>query len=144
MKAELDQFLVHLQALNRYLRGAAFDPSRRPITKVQWLLMRHLHRSGGLTIGQLAEKLDVRASTMSQMLDRLEKSGYVVRAADPQDARVKMITLTEAGRDVIAQTELIWTEALSEPFGGLDAEEREALVRLMRKLSDRLPKRGEA
>lgn len=147
MEPGIEQFMASFQALNRHLRLAAFDAGRQrqqPITKVQWLLLRQLHRRAGMTIGQLAEHLDVRASTMSQMLDRLERSGYVRREQDAQDARVKMINLTAAGSDVIAQTETVWMEALSEPFGQLSGEERDALVLLMKKLADCVPRRGEA
>ncbi|WP_199613846.1 MarR family winged helix-turn-helix transcriptional regulator [Paenibacillus alkalitolerans] len=144
MKAELEQFLAYFQAINRHLRSAAFDQNQQPITRVQWLLMRQLHRRGGMTIGQLAEHLDVRPSTMSQMLDRLEKSGYVARKPDAQDARVKVINLTETGSEMIRKTEVTWMEALSEPFGHLGEDEREMFVRLMKKLSDHLPKKGDA
>jgi DNA-binding MarR family transcriptional regulator len=144
MESELEQFVAYLQALNRHLRSAAFDQNKQPITRVQWLLMKKLYLKGGRTIGQLAEHLDVRPSTMSQMLDRLEKSGYVSRESDPQDARVKMIKLTETGRKIIIETDSIWIESLAEPFERLEEEEKKMLVQLMKKLSDHLPKRGDA
>src|SRR5437870_837281 len=122
---DLEHFVAHLQTVNRHLRSAVFDRGQQPVTRVQWLLMRHLNRSGGSTIGQLAERLDVRASTMSQMLDRLEKQGYLLRQQDPADARVKMIRLTTAGESVIRQTETYWLESLAEPFNKLEPQERE-------------------
>jgi DNA-binding MarR family transcriptional regulator len=143
METELEQFVACLQALNRHLRSAAFDQNKQPVTRVQWLLLRKLHHKGGRTIGQLAEHLDVRPSTMSQMLDRLEKLGYVTRESDPQDARVKLIQLTESGRSIILETESNWTRSLAEPFEKLNEEERNTIVGLMKKLSDHLPKRGD-
>jgi DNA-binding MarR family transcriptional regulator len=142
--ANLESLLAYLQAINRHLRTAAFDQSQQPITRVQWLLLRHLHCKDGMTIGQLAAHLDVRASTMSQMLDRLEKTGYVTREQDALDARVKIIKLTRTGQEIILKTEVTWKESLAEPFGHLNEEEKEMLVRLMKKLSDHLPKRGDA
>ncbi|HZG74778.1 MAG TPA: MarR family transcriptional regulator [Paenibacillus sp.] len=144
MDANLEQFLASLQAVNRHLRSSTWDAQRQlPITKVQWLLLRQLQRRGAATIGQLAAHLDVRASTMSQMLDRLERSGYVTREQDESDARVKNIALTEAGRETIRRTEDAWRASLAEPFERLPEEDRDALVRIMRKLSDALPGRGE-
>ncbi|HZG58257.1 MarR family transcriptional regulator [Paenibacillus sp.] len=140
--ANVDELLASLQALNRHLRSSAFDEGQ-PLTKVQWLLLRRLQRQGTATIGQLAAHLDVRASTMSQMLDRLERSGFVARTQDAADARVKLVTLTEAGRATIGRTENVWRNALSEPFRRLTAEERETLTQLMKKLSEQLPGRGE-
>ncbi|WP_020618050.1 MarR family winged helix-turn-helix transcriptional regulator [Paenibacillus daejeonensis] len=138
MHSEMEQFVAHLQRVNRHLRSSVFEGNQQPVTRVQWLLMRHLKRSGGSTIGQLAERLDVRASTMSQMLDRLEKQGYLVRQQDPADARVKLIRLTEEGHSVIAQTEKHWLDSLAEPFNKLEPEEREQLARLMQRLADQI------
>lgn len=145
-KAELEHFVVSLQTLNRYLRSTTFDKgnqSNQPVTRVQWLLLRHLHRKGGTTIGQLAAHLDVRASTMSQMLDRLEKAGYVYRQSDTQDARVKTVNLSDNSKAIITHMEANWIESLAEPFSHLSSEEREQLVETMQKLLSQLPKRDE-
>ncbi|MCI3922992.1 MarR family transcriptional regulator [Paenibacillus sp. TRM 82003] len=143
MEAGIEQFVAYLQSINRHLRSTALDPNRLPVTRVQWLLLRKLHRKNGRTIGQLAEQLDVRASTMSQMLDRLEKAGLVTRETGESDARVKLIRLTAEGADVIAKAEKDWAEGLAEPFRALNEEEQETLLRLMKKLSDHLPRRGD-
>lgn len=142
MEPSVEQFVASLQAVNRHLRSAAFDAGREPLTRVQWLLLRKLQRGGAATIGQLAAHLDVRASTMSQMLDRLERSGYITRAQDAEDARIRIVQLTETGRSIIRHTEDVWKEALTEPFGKLPQPEREQLVHLMRKLSEQLPGGG--
>lgn len=139
----LEDFIGHLQALNRHLRSSAFDQGKHPITRVQWLLLRCLYRQGGTTIGQLAEHLDVRASTMSQMIDRLEKSGYVRRSGDPRDARVKLIQLSEHGQQLIRNMEATWIKSLALPFEQLTPDEKQQLVSMMHKLVDLLPKRSE-
>jgi DNA-binding MarR family transcriptional regulator len=139
----LEHFVDYLQSLNRYLRSAAFDENKQTITRVQWLLLRQLHRSGGKTIGQLAAHLDVRASTMSQMIDRMEKMKYVVRHNCREDARVKMVKLTSVGTTLITQMEAAWIESLAEPFNHFNMEEKQQLVHLMAKLANHLPRKGE-
>ena len=139
MDAQIEQFVASLQAVNRHLRSSAFDSGGLPVTRVQWLLLRQLQRSGGATIGQLADLLDVRASTMSQMLDRLERSGFVTRTQDAVDARIRIVKLTEAGLRTIRSSEEAWRKALAEPFAALAEEERDRLVELMRKLTENLP-----
>jgi DNA-binding MarR family transcriptional regulator len=139
-KAQLEIFTTHLQKVNRYLRCKTFDNEERSITRVQWLLLRYLYRKPDRTIGQLAAHLDVRQSTMSQMLDRLEKVDLIVRRTDSQDARIKLVELTTAGISFIHQTEETWMEALAEPFANFTAQERHSLVNLMEKLSQHLPK----
>jgi DNA-binding MarR family transcriptional regulator len=142
-KEELEIFTTHLQRVNRYLRCKTFDNQERTITRVQWLLLRYLYRKPRRTIGQLAVHLDVRQSTMSQMLDRLEKVNLITRHIDLQDARIKLIELTSTGNSFIRQTEETWMEALAEPFAHFTKEERKTLVGLMEKLSSQLPKKEE-
>ncbi|MDB5055492.1 MAG: hypothetical protein JWM44_3542 [Bacilli bacterium] len=140
-KEQLEKFTTYLQTVNRYLRCTTFDKEERIITRVQWMLLRHMYRKPGRTIGQLAAHLDVRQSTMSQMLDRLEKVSLVVRRTDNQDARIKTVELTKEGLAFIHETEETWMEALSEPFEHFSEEERNTLIGLMEKLSNHLPKR---
>lgn len=138
----LEQFIAYLQSINRFMRTSAFDADTHQITRVQWLLLRHLHHKGTTSIGHLARHLDVRPSTMSQMIDRLEKTDLVCRETDLQDARFKKIRLTPKGLSMIRQVESLWLEALSNPFEHLSAEEKHSLLILMGKLNDHLPKRG--
>jgi DNA-binding MarR family transcriptional regulator len=139
-RVQLETFTTHLQKVNRYLRCKTFDNEERKITRVQWLLLRYLYRKPKRTIGQLAAHLDVRQSTMSQMLDRMGKVNLITRQTDLQDARIKLIELTDSGIAFIRETEETWMETLSESFAHFTAEERIALVSLMEKLSQRLPK----
>ena len=144
MDSDAEQFAYYLHSIHRYLRNSAFADNQNILTRVQWMMLKQLHRKGPMTIGAMAEHLAVRPSTMSQMVDRLEKLEFVTREQDPRDARVKQIQLTERGKDIIKKTELKWMESLTEPFSHLAAEEQETLVRLMKKLSDHLPNRGDS
>jgi len=140
---QLDQLATALQNVNRYLRYSTFGHEDSAITRVQWVLLRTLYRHPGLPIGQLADRLGVRQSTVSQMLDKLEASGYAARRPHPRDTRVKTVELTTAGHDLIRRTEALWTEALVGPFEQFSPGERLMLVELMQRLSDALPKREE-
>jgi DNA-binding MarR family transcriptional regulator len=137
----LHSFVMNMQAINRYLRSMASDQSENPVTRVQWLLLRHLQRHGSCTIGELAEHLDVRSSTMSQMVDRLEKNGIVYRSAGQKDARVKTVALSEKGKEIIQKREKLWVDSLAQPFQNFSIEEKETLLNLMDKLVSHIPKK---
>jgi MarR family transcriptional regulator for hemolysin len=51
----------------------------------------------------LADLVGVEGPSMVSMLDRLERDGFVTRAPSPNDRRVKLAHLTEAGRTVFAE-----------------------------------------
>ena len=60
------------------------------------------HLIGGpLTIGALAERLEVTQQAASKSVADLERRGYVAREPDPEDARARLVALTERGRSAI-------------------------------------------
>ena len=68
------------------------------ITGPQRYTLRMLGTAGPQSAGELAEILELHPSTLTGILERLGRAGYVTRAADPQDARRAVIALTEEGR----------------------------------------------
>jgi DNA-binding MarR family transcriptional regulator len=56
---------------------------------------------GPVTIGALAERLDVTQQAASKSVADLERRGYVSRVRDPADARVRLVGLTERGQAAI-------------------------------------------
>jgi DNA-binding MarR family transcriptional regulator len=142
-KELLHSFVMNIQSINRYLRSMAYNQPDNPVTRVQWMLLRHLQRNGSCTIGELAQHLDVRSSTMSQMVDRLEKNGIVYRASIQKDARIKTVCLSDKGRKIIQEREMLWIDSLAEPFQNFSPAEKETLLHLMDKLVAHIPRKNE-
>ena len=57
---------------------------------------------GPVTIGVLAERLEVSQQAASKSVADLERRGYVARTTDPSDARARLVALTPRGEAVIA------------------------------------------
>jgi DNA-binding MarR family transcriptional regulator len=56
---------------------------------------------GPVTIGALAEQLEVTQQAASKSVADLERRGYVARTPDPADARARLVALTPRGQDAI-------------------------------------------
>ncbi|WP_020659701.1 MarR family winged helix-turn-helix transcriptional regulator [Amycolatopsis benzoatilytica] len=67
------------------------------------LIVLHLLKHGPLAQRELARRCEVTDQTMSRTLDRLSREGFVARAADPADARRRLVQITAAGRAVHAR-----------------------------------------
>jgi DNA-binding MarR family transcriptional regulator len=140
---QLEQFVDCFQAIGRFMkRNQWSNQEATEITKTQWLILRFLWKHDGCTIGQLAERLEVRSSSMSQMIDRLELAGTVYREQDKNDARTRIVKLTEAGRETITRMKNAQVEMLAGPFNQLTLEEQTALVELMLKMTSSLKPQG--
>ena len=83
--------------IQRRLASAGFDDVRFN----DGVVNQHLI-AGPLTIGALAERLGVTQQAASKSVADLERRGYVERAPDPDDARARLVGLTDRGRGVIA------------------------------------------
>ena len=81
----------------------------------------------------LAANLGCDNSYVTTIVDSLEEAGYARREVHATDRRIKVIVLTDSGRDLALRAQ----EILGTPppaFGALSAEETETLRDLMRKL----------
>ena len=76
-----------------------------------------------LPLGQLADRLSCVKSNVTQLVDRLEADGLVLRTADPNDRRSRLAVLTDAGRAAFAKGSEIQMQAERELFGVLTSDE---------------------
>lgn len=140
---QLDLFVDSFQAIGRYMkRNQWSNQEASEITRTQWLILRFLWKRDGSTIGQLAERLEVRPSSMSQMIDRLELAGKVYREPDKNDARTRIVKLTDAGKKTIKKMKNAQVEMMSEPFNQLTVDEQKSLVELLTKMTSQLKPSG--
>jgi DNA-binding MarR family transcriptional regulator len=65
---------------------------------------------------------------MTQLISRLEESGFVRREASPEDGRVVLVVITDEGRATLARRRAARTERLTGIITQLDPEFRAALA----------------
>ncbi len=70
------------------------------LTYTQYLVMLVLWEGDGVSVGNIAHRLELDSATLTPMLKRLETSGFIVRKRNTQDERVVEISLTTAGSDL--------------------------------------------
>jgi DNA-binding MarR family transcriptional regulator len=96
---EVLDFLRLLWAVDHRLKSTSKQmEATLGLTGPQRLVVRLVGRFPGITAGRLAHILHVHPSTLTGVLRRLEKRGYLERKSDPLDARKALFTLTESGR----------------------------------------------
>jgi DNA-binding MarR family transcriptional regulator len=88
-----------------------------------------------------AGQLMLTSSGTTKRLDRLEQAGLITRAPDPDDRRGTLITLTEAGHELIDAVTEAHLDNERELLGALTSDEQQRLADLLRKLMLGLPLR---
>lgn len=108
------------------------------ITGPQRLVLRVVGLFPGMSAGELAGILHVHASTLTGVLRRLETQGLLRRVAHPDDRRRAVLHLTPRGgranRNRVGTVESAVAEALS----GVSSKDREATVRALQRVVQRL------
>jgi DNA-binding MarR family transcriptional regulator len=88
-----------------------------------------IEHHGPLTPSELAARERVQRPTVTRVVYRLEEAGLVTRAADPADGRSSLITVTPAGRALLAAARTRKDAFLSERLDALDPADRATLER---------------
>ena len=107
-------------------------------------VLRALWEQEGMTHGELAAQIRVQPATITKMIQRMEKAGFVARRPDPKDQRVSRVYLTEAGRTVQGKVEQVWQTLEDETFAGFTFEERVLLRRFFLQIRENLSRAGKS
>jgi len=100
-------------------------------------------RHGPLTPSELATHERVQRPTVTRVLARLEEAGLVERAADPQDRRCSLVSISAEGGELLDALRARKDAFLSRRIDALDAADREALERAAAILERMLKESGE-
>ncbi len=84
----------------------------------------------------LAEAVGIEGPSLVRLLDQLCAAGLVLRREDATDRRAKVLSLTPAGRTLVAQIEADLDRLREEVFGGVSPADLEAGLRLFRAVQD--------
>ncbi|MGE5582290.1 MAG: MarR family winged helix-turn-helix transcriptional regulator [Bacillota bacterium] len=103
-------------------------------------LLFTLEKHGGLSQKELAEKLHIKAATVTVMLKRMENAKLVERRPDSNDQRVSRVYLTEYGQTVFNEVKESLEKIKQDCFQNFTAEERNLLRRLLMRVRDNLMK----
>ncbi|MDF2650451.1 MAG: hypothetical protein K0Q73_6256 [Paenibacillus sp.] len=85
----------------------------------------------GRTVSEISKFLQVTSPTVTQMVNNLIETGYVVRSIHPTDRRITNITLTDKGVRLAQQAKERYIELFSGLIDLLGQEESQELVRLL-------------
>lgn len=124
----------NLRAVSRAITQA-YDNALAPsgLTISQFNILAVIHNNNPLTINQLAERLQVDATTLTRNLKPLQKQHFVTSTAG-EDQRTRYVSLTEAGRQVFAQAFPLWQQMQTRITQQMGQEKFEAFLKDLREV----------
>ncbi|MFI6345468.1 MarR family winged helix-turn-helix transcriptional regulator [Streptomyces sp. NPDC050560] len=91
-----------------------------------------LDRLGPARLTDLAGAESVAQPSMTQLVQRLERQGLVTRVRDPGDGRVVLVSITDAGRELMRRRRATRVKLLGGLLDGLSEADRQALAEVAR------------
>ncbi|MGH1787196.1 MarR family winged helix-turn-helix transcriptional regulator [Enterococcus casseliflavus] len=134
----MSTMIDHLMKQLRFISEAsnAFMSQNNQRLSGQQRVLAVLNLEDGLVQSYLAEVLDLRPSSLAELLKKMENSGDIQRKEDAADKRIKRIYLTETGRKkaekLLAQKEATSSQSF---FAGLSEEDQTEFARLLENIA---------
>lgn len=104
------------------------------LTPVQYSIMTAIRRQPGLDQVRLGEQVGIDRATMADVLARLEKCGLVARRRSGTDGRLKLATLSAAGRRLLVRIDPHAQRAHERTVAALPEQERKAFIHSLTRL----------
>ncbi len=134
MDQQLQRFQFVLQSFIHAMQSDILNKMKAQITGPQMFMLHFIIKHGPCKLTKIAEKMEVKPSAVTVMIDRLEKSGYVNRVQDKADRRAILVEGTAQGKKVLEQATRERNEILEHYLSRLEAKEARLLIELLEKM----------
>lgn len=131
--ASLEEDVERIERLLRRISHVVYKKGRAilgdfGITSPQFDALLFLHRDGDMPMGALCERMSLAYSTVTDLVDRMEKGGFVARERDQTDRRVIRVRLLPRGEEMVAKVMASRIRYLTNILKALPAAERAKAV----------------
>jgi DNA-binding MarR family transcriptional regulator len=108
--------------------------ARFGVTSAQALVLLFLAEEDQVTSKYLGSKIEFDSATLTGLIDRLVKGGFIERRDNPDDRRAILVCLTEQGRETVGQIHRIVEDENRAFLSSLTPEEELILRSLLKKI----------
>lgn len=129
------------RVLRAYVRAVALaEPLQRELAARHGISLGDLHavhvlaRLGEIPISRYGAEVGVPRSTITNLVDRLERAGLVERLPGPTDRRVTLVRLAPAGRKAVEETGLLRQSQVAARLFALDPAAQATLAELLERV----------
>jgi DNA-binding MarR family transcriptional regulator len=136
------------QALERYELAGAYHRAARArqiaVPQIELAALEHLDAVGALTPGELGHRLGLTSGGVTALTGRLIDAKHVSSERHPEDGRMRVLTITAAGTEWLAEQMEPVREPVDECLAALPAEHAGLVTRVLDELAARREAAAEA
>ena len=127
---------VHRLSTKRFVQNS--HTHGLEISLDQWLVLGPVWKNDGISQKDIAEYCGKDKTSVTKIIDTLEKKNLVVRVTDQLDHRVKRVVLSQKGRELFVSALPVMAQTRDELRSGISDKEIEALKSILNKIHKNL------
>ncbi|MGN7476211.1 MarR family winged helix-turn-helix transcriptional regulator [Solibacillus silvestris] len=131
---QLKAFTVLHRATSAVHEATKKDIQQNDLNLTEFAVMEMLYHKGDQPIQIIGKKVLIASSSITYVVDKLEKKGLVSRIACPSDRRVTFVSLTDQGKEMIESIFPSHEKKIASIFDVLSAEELQLLTEYLKRI----------
>ncbi|AOS62316.1 MarR family winged helix-turn-helix transcriptional regulator [Actinoalloteichus hymeniacidonis] len=125
--------VMRVQQILQSAADTALRPLNLTFARYEALVLLSFSRQGALPMRVMGERLQLHPTSVTNIVDRLEKDDLVKRTPHPTDRRTTLVAITESGRERMQSATTAVTE-VNFGLNGLETDEQTRLTELLAKV----------
>lgn len=134
MEMDLKTLIILFKAYHSVENSVKHSLIKTGVNVNEFMAMEALYNKKELSTQQLIDTILIPNSSMTYVLEILDKKKYIKRTKKPQDKRVQIISLTKLGKDFFEDVYIKHYNYMSSIFNVLNSKEEELLQELLKKI----------
>lgn len=130
----LKLFVVLSRALQSVKKRVEEDIKSYQLNPTEFAVLELIYNKGEQPIQKIGEKVLIASSSITYVVDKLEKKDLLVRKPCPKDRRITHAFITPKGNELMAEIFPKHKQAINEIFAGLDSSEKQFMIHQLKKL----------
>lgn len=106
------------------------------LTGPQLIVLNEVKRAGNPTVGDIAKAISLSQATVTGVLERLERRGYVLRSKSNSDRRKVLVSATENGLKILSKAPSLMQASFVKQFNNLKGWEQSMMLSCLQRLVD--------
>ncbi|MFK3939896.1 MarR family winged helix-turn-helix transcriptional regulator [Alkalihalobacillus sp. NPDC078783] len=130
----LKLFVVLTRAIQSVKKKVEEDIKRMGLNPTEFAVLELVYNKGDQPIQKIGEKVLIASSSITYVVDKLEKKQLLKRRPSPEDRRSTYAVITNEGKQFMDEVFPKHREAINNICGGLNKDEKQSLIEQLKKL----------
>lgn len=126
----IQQFIQVMHKVHKIVGPKSIFDLESAVTPLQADALLYLRRHPKSTVGAVGKYLQLSSSAITQLTDRLEKSGFIKRENSPRDRRITILSLTREGKQVFTRLHNARMKKMKALIGAMPEKDAKELIRI--------------